>query len=37
MDLLGHEFYFFLNADSAEAAVVYRRSDGDIGLIEPER
>lgn len=37
MDLLGHEFFFFLNADTADAAVVYRRADGDIGLIEGER
>ena len=37
MDLLGHEFFFFLNAETADAAVVYRRADGDIGLIEGER
>lgn len=37
LDLLGHEFFFFLNADSGEAAVLYRRADGDIGLIEGER
>ena len=34
MDLLGHEFYFFTNAESQQAAVVYRRTDGDVGLIE---
>ena len=37
MDLLAHEFFFFLNADSGEAAVLYRRADGDLGLIEGER
>jgi len=34
MDLLGHGFYFFTNADTSRAAVVYRRDDGDVGLIE---
>ena len=36
MDLLGHSFFFFENADTGEAAVVYRRTDGDIGMIERE-
>ena len=34
MDLLGHSFYFFNNADSGVPAVVYRRNDGDVGLID---
>ena len=34
MDLLGHDFYFFTNADTELAAVVYRRNDGDVGLID---
>jgi putative sigma-54 modulation protein len=34
MDVLGHDFYFFRNAESEKAAVVYRRTDGDVGLIE---
>ena len=34
MDLLGHDFFFFTNADTERAAVVYRRNDGDIGLID---
>ena len=34
MDLLGHDFYFFTNADTERAAVVYRRNDGDVGLID---
>ena len=34
MDMLGHDFYFFTNADTGTAAVVYRRNDGDVGLID---
>ncbi len=34
MDLLGHDFFLFTNADTGGAAVVYRRNDGDVGLIE---
>ncbi len=34
MDLLGHDFFFFTNAETGAAAVVYRRNDGDLGLIE---
>jgi putative sigma-54 modulation protein len=34
MELLGHDFYFFTNADTGRAAVVYRRNDGDVGLID---
>lgn len=34
MDMLGHDFYFFTNADTGMAAVVYRRRDGDVGLID---
>ena len=34
MDLLGHDFYLFTLADSGRCAVVYRRRDGDLGLIE---
>lgn len=36
MDLLGHDFYVFSNADTDEVNVVYRRKDGNFGLIEPE-
>lgn len=35
MDVLGHDFYLFTNADTGVAAVVYRRNDGDVGLIDP--
>jgi putative sigma-54 modulation protein len=34
MELLGHDFFFFTNADTSQAAVVYRRADGDVGLID---
>ncbi|MGE5529495.1 MAG: ribosome hibernation-promoting factor, HPF/YfiA family [Patescibacteria group bacterium] len=36
MELLGHDFYVFANADSEEVNVVYRRRDGHYGLIEPQ-
>ena len=36
MELLGHDFYVFFNADSAELNVVYRRTDGNYGLLQPE-
>jgi len=36
MELLGHDFYIFFNADSERFAVVYKRGAGDYGLIEPE-
>jgi ribosome hibernation promoting factor len=34
MDLLGHSFFFFQNAETASTAVLYQRSDGDLGMIE---
>ncbi len=34
MDLLAHDFFFFTNAETDRPAVVYRRNDGDIGLID---
>ncbi|CQR46412.1 Putative sigma-54 modulation protein [Paraliobacillus sp. PM-2] len=35
MDMLGHTFYVFTNAESGDTNVVYRRRDGKYGLIEP--
>lgn len=35
MDMLGHSFFFFLNAASDRQSVLYRRRDGRLGLIEP--
>jgi putative sigma-54 modulation protein len=34
LDLLGHDFYFFTNAETGRGAVLYRRDDGDLGLID---
>ena len=36
MNLLGHEFFVFNDADSSETCVVYKRRDGNYGLIAPE-
>lgn len=36
MELLGHSFFLFLNADSNELNVLYRRDDGNYGLLEPQ-
>ena len=35
MEELGHDFYVFVNAENEQLAVLYRRKDGDFGLIEP--
>lgn len=34
MDLLGHGFFFFINKDTGRSAVLYKREDGDLGLID---
>jgi putative sigma-54 modulation protein len=34
LQLLGHDFYLFTNSETGRAAVLYRRDDGDLGLIE---
>ena len=36
MELLGHDFFLFFNADSEELNLLYRRKDSNYGLIEPE-
>jgi putative sigma-54 modulation protein len=36
MELLGHNFFVFSNAETEEVNVVYKRKDGNYGLIEPE-
>jgi putative sigma-54 modulation protein len=36
MNLIGHSFFVFSNADTEEVNVVYKRKDGNYGLIEPE-
>ncbi|MGN1024538.1 MAG: ribosome hibernation-promoting factor, HPF/YfiA family [Lachnospiraceae bacterium] len=36
MELLGHSFYMFCNAETEQINVVYKRKGGTYGLIEPE-
>ncbi|MBR4051391.1 MAG: ribosome-associated translation inhibitor RaiA [Clostridia bacterium] len=36
MNLVGHRFYMFLNAETGNVSVVYVRNDGGYGLLEPE-
>ncbi len=37
MELIGHDFFVFSDSVSGETQVVYRRRDGDFGLIIPEK
>lgn len=37
LDLLGHSFYIFQDAETDEIRVVYLRDNGDVGLIIPEK
>ena len=37
LELLDHDFFVFTSADTGDINVVYRRRDGDYGLIEPAR
>lgn len=37
MELLGHSFFLFVDADTEKLNLLYRRDDGNYGLIEPER
>ena len=36
MELLGHNFFAFVNIDTDRTNVLYLRKDGDLGLLEPE-
>jgi putative sigma-54 modulation protein len=36
MELLNHDFFVFLNSETEQVNVLYRRKDGNYGLIEPE-
>jgi putative sigma-54 modulation protein len=36
MELLGHDFFVFYNVDESELNVLYRRRDGNYGLLQPE-
>lgn len=35
MDLVGHDFFVFVNSENNQTCVLYKRADGDYGLIEP--
>ena len=37
MELLGHNFFMFINAENEQIAVVYKRKGGTYGMIEPEQ
>ena len=36
LELIGHDFFVFRDADSDEVNIVYRRNQGGYGLIEPQ-
>ena len=36
MELLGHNFFAFVNIDTEQTNVLYLRKDGDLGFLEPE-
>jgi putative sigma-54 modulation protein len=36
LELVGHDFFVFQNADTMDVNVVYKRRDGNFGLIEPQ-
>ncbi|MEW5945065.1 MAG: ribosome-associated translation inhibitor RaiA [bacterium] len=36
MEMLNHNFFVFLNSESEQVNVIYKRNDGNYGLIEPE-
>ena len=35
MDMLGHSFFLFINSETGITSVIYRRTDGKIGMLEP--
>ena len=36
IELLGHDFFLFLNSEKDQHELLYKRNDGDYGLIQPE-
>ncbi|GHU70912.1 ribosome-associated protein [Clostridia bacterium] len=36
MEMLGHEFFVFVNSDGNSTCVLYKRKDSSIGMLEPE-
>jgi putative sigma-54 modulation protein len=37
MELVGHDFFLFLNEETGSVSVLYRRQAGGYGLLEPEQ
>ncbi|MBF0990357.1 MAG: HPF/RaiA family ribosome-associated protein, partial [Clostridiales bacterium] len=37
MELLGHDFFIFKDSDSMDIKVLYKRKDGNYGLIEEDK
>jgi putative sigma-54 modulation protein len=37
MELIGHDFYIFVNAQTGKTAVLYKRKDENYGLIDPQQ
>ncbi|MCH5203086.1 MAG: sigma 54 modulation/S30EA ribosomal C-terminal domain-containing protein, partial [Oscillospiraceae bacterium] len=37
MNMLNHDFFVFINSETEETNVVYKRKNGDYGLLEPEK
>ena len=37
LELVGHDFFVFVNSETQDTNVVYRRRDANYGLIEPRR
>lgn len=36
MELLGHSFYLFLNGETGSVCLLYKRDDGDYGMLDPQ-
>ena len=37
MNMINHDFYMFINAETDEVNVVYKRANGNYGVLEPAR
>ena len=37
MNMVNHDFFMFINADTDDVNVVYKRSNGDYGVLEPTK
>lgn len=35
MNMVNHDFFMFINAETDDINIVYKRTDGDYGLLEP--